>query len=213
MLDSLLEIVRSDLAYLYDEWDEDITDDSLRRSSPVLRRFLVHGDLLRAWRRVGFDDQPQIIAPTLEEHLKRVPTEDINFATAGGAVHKGVTVAALCVRRSKPIFAEEMKIIKELSALGPVVEKKHRLMEFVESPCIIVKGAAFARRELIQYVANKLGGAHYDETRDAKLILLDDALKTTRVADKNSVYYELLSIGQGLARAPDIQVLRRKLSE
>jgi len=75
-----------------------------------------------------------------------------------------------------------------------------------------------SRRELVQYVANKLGGTHIDTKRDfskikeRKFALLDQVREMIRVADKNAIYYELLSIGQSLVQSDDIQTLRRKLT-
>jgi hypothetical protein len=55
----LLEIVQSDFRFLRDEWDNQVDDHSLRRSSPILRRFLVENDLHRAWKIVGMPNQPR----------------------------------------------------------------------------------------------------------------------------------------------------------
>ena len=43
--DDLLEVVVSDLIFLHEEWDEEVDDHSLRRSSTVLRRLLVDNEL------------------------------------------------------------------------------------------------------------------------------------------------------------------------
>jgi hypothetical protein len=75
----------------------------------------------------------------------------------------------------------------------------------------VVEGEVFRRREIIQYVANKLGGAHYDERRDERERLLDYAQEAYKVADKKPIYFELLSTGQKLVRSPDIERLRQKL--
>jgi len=197
------------------EWRDDIDDESLRRNSLVLRRLLVEQDLLKAWRKVGFGDEPMIEAPTLKEHLKTCPLQDVRFATAGGASYRGIQIAALFLRRR----AATPEQIRRGSALGPYVFKLHRFQEFIESPCMIAKGTAVTRRDLIRYVANKLGGAHTDKRRDtarpldAIFKLLDEIFQTTQVAGKNAIYYELLSIGQSMIRSEDINRLSQKLGE
>lgn len=60
----LLRIVFEDLKYLGEQWDASIEEASLRISSPVLRRLLVHGQLRRAWKATGFIKEPQIRAPS-----------------------------------------------------------------------------------------------------------------------------------------------------
>ena len=79
------------------------------------------------------------------------------------------------------------------------------LRAFVESPCMVIEGAVVIRRVLIKYVSNKLGGAHFDRTRgfsqeEIAFRRLDSVGSTLRLADKNAIYFELLSIGQALAR-------------
>jgi hypothetical protein len=153
-MDEESRIALSDLDYLYDEWNQDITDDSLRRNSVVLRRLLVNGDLLRVWRKAEFQGQPEIVAPTLEEHLKLYPLNTVRFALAGGAHYGSMTVAVFFERD----VASTPEEIKRSFGLGPVYETKFTLTEFVESSCVIVEGVVISRREIIRYVANKLGG-------------------------------------------------------
>lgn len=49
----LARLVAEDLDYLTRDWNQDIDDASLRRSSPVLRALLVYGLLARAAHQVG----------------------------------------------------------------------------------------------------------------------------------------------------------------
>jgi hypothetical protein len=46
----LLAMVKSDLAFLEDKWDQSIDEQSLRRSSTVLRNLLVYDGFGKAWR-------------------------------------------------------------------------------------------------------------------------------------------------------------------
>lgn len=206
-MDNELAVVLSDLNFLYDEWDQDVDDDSLRRSSPVLRRFLVERQLLRAWRKAEFQGEPEVVAPALTKHLKIIPLNTVRFATAGGAHYKTMTIAS--VFESDAALTEEQ--IKADYELGPP-EINQTLTEFADSPSIIVEGTIIKRSEVIKYVSNKLGGAHYDEERDQTYQrLLDYAHRSYNVGGKSAVYFELLSIGQTLVKSPDIQRLRQKL--
>lgn len=97
----LMQVVASDLKFLYEEWDEEIDDASLRRSSNVLRMLLVDGNLLRAWQAAGFGGEPKIRAHTLDSHLERFGAENILFALAGGAVYKGRAINFAYVARER----------------------------------------------------------------------------------------------------------------
>jgi hypothetical protein len=81
-----------------------------------------------------------------------------------------------------------------------------------------VHGSAVVRREVILYVANKLGGAHLDHRRTSReetFRLLDKFREEFKLelSEKDVIYYELLSAGRALAGAPDISTLRNRLTE
>jgi hypothetical protein len=160
-MDKELQIVLQDLDFFHSEWDQDVSDESLRRSSPVLRRFLVEEQLLRAWRSTGLSGQPEVLAPTLSKRLTVASLNAVRFATAERADYKGMTVA-LFFQSDEALTPAQ---IKKISELGPP-EAKQTLTEFTNSTCMIVEGTPITRIELIKYVANKLGGAHYDSKRD-----------------------------------------------
>jgi len=56
-----LRIVADDLQYLA-EWGPEISDGKIRRGSAVLRRLLVEDVYGHAWREIGKDKQPSLIA-------------------------------------------------------------------------------------------------------------------------------------------------------
>jgi hypothetical protein len=71
-----------------------------------------------------------------------------------------------------------------------------------------MNGEIIVRRALIKYIANKLGGAHLDHKRgtnheETLYRLLDDA-RSWILMDKPAVYFELLAVGQAVAKAGDI---------
>lgn len=209
----ILKTVTEDLVFLREKWDQEIDDASLRRSSNVLRILLVEDAYGKAWRLAGLEKQPRIYAPDLEEALEGLPRERIRFAQAGGAVYKGVRIASALMTD----FAMSDSQIKERAKkrAGPP-KKAFWLSEFADSPCLIINSVEVKRRELVQYVANKLGGAHLDLRRDPtkeldRKFMALDSLPGIVIAGKASVYYELLSIGQALARSSDTEKFLKRI--
>jgi hypothetical protein len=80
----------------------------------------------------------------------------------------------------------------------------------------IISRLKINREEVIKYITNKRGGAHFDSSRnistgdsEKKYSLLDNIHMSTSIADKNAVYYELLSIGQRLIASHDVERIRQ----
>ncbi len=206
--DDLAPIVLEDLDFLRLRWDHEVDDVSLRQSSSLLRRLLVEGDLQRAWKKVGFDREPIVPHPTLSSLFSVIPCEQLAFAAAGGARYKGVEMQTAFEIRG-PVSEDERR---RLASAGNPIEELG-LQSFVEGSCMVVRGLAVKRRQLIKYVANKLGGAHFDKKRgssadDLAFRRLDEILADRyKLADKSAVYFQLLATGQALASAPDIEKL------
>jgi hypothetical protein len=97
----------------------------------------------------------------------------------------------------------------ERNPSGPPL-RLYRLSEFLASPAVVINGERINRRLVIQFVANKKGGAHFDFTRkkDETAFQLLDKVASYGLANKDAVYFELLSIGQDLARSTDAKRLR-----
>ncbi len=210
----LLRIVGEDLKFLEEEWDQDITDASLRITSPVLRRLLVDNLLQRAWKASGLKGQPRITCPNLEWILSGISKKKTIFASAGGGKYKGVEIEGAILMNFA--LSEEQVAQRSRHRQGIPIETL-TLAGFIRSPCIIAQGKEISRRLLIQYVANKLGGAHWSPARkqaqnDMLFALLDQISQGVILADKNAVYFELLSIGQALVNSPDIQTLRKNIT-
>jgi hypothetical protein len=206
--DDLLGVVRSDLRFLADEWDGGVDDDSLRRSSPVLRRLIVDGELQRAWKAAGFTKQPCLMAHCLETRLSGVALDRIDLASAGGAHHRGMRFAGMLVEnvpaRGQP----------QGTPSGDPPTRVFALREFVDAPGMVIRGKQVARRTVIKYVANKLGGAHHDARRgnsDEELLFASlDRVgrdKAFTLLDRPIAFYELLSIGQAIAGSTEINRL------
>jgi hypothetical protein len=107
-------------------------------------------------------------------------------------------------------MSEEM--IRARSEAGPPAKCPFRLSQFLASPAIVVQGERLARRDVIKYVRNKLGGTHFDDKREngeEAYAMLDSVTKGKfEVLEKRAVYFELLSIGQAVAASPDTKTLR-----
>lgn len=217
----LARLVAEDLDYLFKEWNQDIDDASLRRSSPVLRALLVEGLLGRAAHQVN--REVRVMAPAIGRVVTEAELRECTFFQAGGAKYKGMMVQSMSMipRANTPA---EIKASYERSK--DVIGKSYpvKLGVFLKQTSFVVKGILINREEVIKYVANKLGGAHYDSSRPAskevgeaslnqKYALLDDVRTGMSTADKNAVYYELLSIGQRVANSRDIRSLRKHLDQ
>lgn len=210
----MLQTVKGDLEFLMNQWTQDIDDDSMRRSSSVLRILLVDEALLLAWREAGFREQPIIKAPSLEPLLTQIRKDRIAFAQAGGAKFKGEEVSNIMLVRGSP--EEAMRFFEAQNERQHI---EYTLAQFVKSPCIVVSGNIVNRQEVIKYVCNKLGGTHIDTSRDVgsknerkrakeqKFVALDSVYDSTEIAGKNAIFFELLSIGQNLVRSEDIKRL------
>jgi len=90
MNSEFLKIIANDLENLNKKWTKNPDNDTMRRHTNLLRMWLVEGHLLKAWRAVGFSDQPQVIAPSVEKILDNFPIKKIKFALAGGAKYMGI---------------------------------------------------------------------------------------------------------------------------
>lgn len=193
--DQLVQVVAEDLEYIRDEWNEEIDDPSLRRNSVVLRRLLVENGIQRAWKRSGFPHEPTVHASTLSDIIGSTPRDRITFASAGGARFQGAEMGgALMVNYKMPD-----KEIRKLDKAGPRGEDIG-LRRFIESPVVVIDGKEIVRCVLIKFIANKLGGAHYDGSpaNRGEVSLyrhLDRATEQIKLLGKPAVYSELLAIG------------------
>lgn len=198
-MSELIRIVKKDLGFLADAWNPSVDDDSLRRGSVILRKLLLEGLLHRAWKANGRTKQPHVIAPRLESLLAKLPNDKLRFALAGGGNFGGVYAAFPCLMEGNDYSHPDME---------GEIEHLFSLREFVEGGSLYLEGRTIKRRELIKYVANKLGGAHWDPSRrrgDEAFTILDRNDGVFRMFGKNAIYYELLSIGQLVATSPDIR--------
>ena len=86
MLDKeLLELVRDDLNFLRTEWDNEISDSSLRRNSNVIRNLITYNLIDKASKNLGFKYRIESIALKATELSALFPLDKISLYCAGGA--------------------------------------------------------------------------------------------------------------------------------
>ncbi|MCZ6690217.1 MAG: hypothetical protein O7H41_11475 [Planctomycetota bacterium] len=199
----------ADLQYLRHDWDATIEDDTLRRGSVALRLLMVDDTLGRAWRSVGLTKEPRIKTVDLDSGISGFEKAKIEYAQSAGGRFGGL-------RMGPPLFVvgqlteKEEVLLRQPNLFGE--PRSFGLSEYLASTAIVVRGAEVTRREVIQYVANKKGGAHLDDRRDSSkkrevaFLALDSIPEKAKIAGKHPVYFELLSIGQTTAGAEDIGV-------
>ncbi len=213
----MLQVVIEDLEYLSTTWDQSIDDASLRRASPILRRFIYEGDLDHAWQSVGFSENLSFEATNLDFFLEGHLLGEIKFATAGGALYQGMQVWGAFHIEGRSLSEEEIKADYNRTKNGPFTAN-FDTEKFKQSSCVVIEGQKVSRVSVIKYVANKLGGTHFDTSRkgrkdDQIFALLDKAYGNVQIAGKNYIYYELLSIGQSIVNSSKTQRLMKKIKE
>jgi len=209
----LIKRVVQHLRYLRDNWNDSIELEEVVRNSNVLRILLVQNALGRAWRLCGYTYPIRIQALTLTRILSEYDKDKILTAWTGGARYRGVQYALVVV------FSEEKP--KTDSPLTPATcQQELTLDEYRRNTCMVVRvkdGGLIEinRLELINYVANKLGGTHIDFTRksnkplEQKFIALDEAHNYESV-DRSIILLLLLAIGQELVGSRHIQRLMKR---
>lgn len=214
----LARVVAEDLDFLSREWNQDIDDASLRRASPILRSLLIEGKL----GKIAHDCEKslRIMAPAINRVITETELKEKVYFQAGGAKYKGMEVQAISIV-NRALSENEIKANyeRDKKAIGKSYPVK--LGVFLRQPSFVVDGILIYREEVIKYVSNKLGGAHYDDARETdakgeaalnrKYLLLDKVRSGTNIADKNAIYYELLSIGQRVVNSRDVRHLQKQL--
>lgn len=203
--------IREDLEWLADVWTTgDLDEPTLRRASPTLRKLLCDQQLVRAWNELGRERGVRKPFEVNTLTLPRVRDPGLLLLTVGGGRRRGLHVAGWAVGG-------------EGTRLPPPIRETVKLNRFVEGACIYWKGQYVSRADLIAFVANQLGGAHYgDIVRGAEKALhawlTDSQFPGISFADHSNrpgilglhpLYFELLTVGQFLGRSPGaIEMLR-----
>lgn len=152
----------------------------------------------------------------LEYHLPQpAETGDLMVVMMGydaglGPVYASVPRAEWNVLLARPSDELARKIQE---GIGRRVTRGMGLSGYLNSLAALVLGHEITRRDVISYVANKLGGAHFDPKREgeAKFALLDKKLavyKPPNRPEATAVYAELLSIAETLSESSDASRFR-----
>lgn len=201
-----------------EKWFDEIDEKTMRQTSAIVRRLLVDNGLYRLWKQLEFYEEPLINVPCLEDLLKYIDSQKILVLSAGGAMHKGMRVSK--TTRFNVALTEEESI--KLTTPSEKNFETLTLNDFIESICIVVDSTLISRRELIKYIANKLGGTHYDPSRASSRvedsILIEkykklDEMVENKICDLKLVYFEFLSITQALLSSDDIKKMRERISK
>lgn len=202
---ALVEVVREDLSYLFSSWPSGtIGNDELRRSSCVLRRLLTYADLHRVWVSVA-GKKDFVIPSTAIEVLDGKRLAEVDFATASPAESSpGNSVfAVLCYRK--------IQDGNEPIRLSP--ERLTPITTYLFEKTLIIDGVAASRNDLVQFVAHKLGGAHFDTVSQKPSEKALRALQQFEIWKRPAAMHEMLSYGQQLARSPSAAELLSVLNE
>lgn len=211
-----LRIVRDDLLFLQSLNYKRPSRTDVRLASAVLRRLLHEGMYPAAWKIAGFEGEPKISATDLQAMIKDVPDRYIHYAYAGGATtegahHKGyLLVVVPRDEAEREGYEEAAKRVNNLVKLG--ITREFSLAEFCQSPSVISGKGAVSRIGVIRYVANKMGGVHWDNSRGN---WSDPVGGRHRLLDEDHVFvgrlpaslYETVSISQALSSSKDTERL------
>lgn len=185
----LAKRVAEDLEHI-STWNFEMPESALRRESVLLRRILVEDEYARAWRAVGLPRQPMVKATSLDGFLGGVERKHVAYAFAPLARRLTVDMQQLTIKSPSPQEGDLMITLpgynqglglvmilipraevngKDVEALGQDVAGKlggkrewgtYAISDLLSSPAALISGTTINRREIIKYVANRLGGAH-----------------------------------------------------
>jgi hypothetical protein len=218
---------------LRDEWwqgePETVSEAHLRRGSAVLHLLLVQGLAGRAWRALGFSGEPSLDGPDIDGIAAKqgIPMHRIVSMIAGGGRLRGIDAAfigAIRVDNSTTGVSADADegfavVVTTISrdARGPtapsdldsLVNRTHRITGYLNAAGAVRRGSVITRREVIDYFRNEIGGAHHDaatgssHAKTSGRHLLAE-LERKVIADvREGLHFEILSIGQSVARSAD----------
>lgn len=211
-VNDFLRTVRDDIALLRKLDFARPLRSEVRVASGILRRLLHEQMLANAWSLSNLPDEPRFNAVDLDSMLRTVDRKYIHYAYAGGATTEGAQHSGhvlLVVPKAEVESEGQEAVLKRVTAsMQPAGTRQFPLTEFCDSTCVASGNAAISRIGMIRYVANKLGGVHWDNQRGAwtdpvgsRHRLLDEAHLI--VGRLPAPLYELLSIAQAVAESSD----------
>jgi len=203
-----MRIVHSDLDFIAKEWTDQVDDDTLRRFSATLRQLLVdEGGLMQ---KVEDWIQTKCYVQASSRNMENAGSDDTAFFSTGGARFNGMTIQDITIS-NRVLDAKEIRDNYSNNSRPRLV--KYSIEKYLSAPCITYEGETFNRTDLIKFVANKLGGTHYEleKKKLARMRSLDNAKEQIYIAGKSSIYYEFLSIGQTIVKSKYTNKLKKKI--
>lgn len=187
-------------------------DADIRRGTPIIRRFIVEKELANAWRTLGREKEPTIIAPNLSSLIGDLSFDQFVMASAGGAKYNGLEMLGMSTIKGNapPPIKDSYEVFKSYI---------FSLSQYLESICIIVEGKPVKRRELVKYMAYARGGVHLSpggRTRNKEVKLFKLMEKREQLSNMNGTnwfFFELLSTGQSIVKPPDIRDIALSIKE
>lgn len=217
-----LRLVRDDLAFLRSLNYSRPSRTEIRVASSILRRLLHEGMYGAAWRLAGLDAEPSVSAIDLQAVVSEIEPRYIHYAYAGGAKtegahHKGYVLLVI-PRAEVEAEGHEVVLRRVQPHLKPGVTRTFSLQQFCASPAVISGAAAVSRVDVVRYVANKLGGVHWDNRRggwtdavSSRHRLLDE--RHLFVGRLPAAFYEVISIAQCIAGSDDASRYMERVGE
>ena len=193
----LIAVVREDLDYLVTAWPSgEIRDDEIRRSSTVLRRLFTYHDLIKVW--VTVVGKKDFLVPSSFVCVSDISRlREVNFATSSPAQNVGMKIFA----------AMEFNKIQDCPAPISIKDEVAPLKRYLNQPACVISGVLIARDEIVQFVANKLGGAHFDSGRNKPNERSIQAMTQYSISNRPALIHEMLSCGQVLAASESTKEL------
>ena len=205
-------LVRDDLVFLRSLNYSRPSRTEIRVASSILRRLLHEGMYFGAWRIAELEEEPRISAVDLQGVVSGIELRYIHYAYAGGAKtegahHKGYVLLVI-PRAEAEAEGQDVVLRRVQQRIKPGVTRTFLLQEFCVSPAVISGGASVSRVDVVRYVANKLGGVHWDNQRGgwtdpvgSRHRLLDE--QHLVVGRLPAALYEVISIAQCIAASED----------
>jgi hypothetical protein len=214
-----LRIVAGKIKGLAGALGKGITEEELRDNVCANLRFLLVDDSYqRAWNLLS-ENTRRIFIPAIDLHkmVGNTSLKHCAFMQCAGAQHgswQAQNVQFFTRARSDEESRDEYERTKDISPIT-----NFTIQKFVASPCIFIQGHWITRQMIIQYVAYRLGGVHFDpkaaesdkyENAFRKLDMLRKGMSTIKLLGHTPAYIELLSIGQDLVNSNDCEELVRR---
>lgn len=157
---ALTRLLHGDVQTLFDltfKYRQPISEANIRAASTILRRWLVDGDA----KRLNSELRTPMAFTSLDtsQIVERVAdTGKIDFFVAAGVMMNGFPIQGInhsLLQSSK----------NDIIPLLPMQRVEMSLNKFIQQRRLYYKGRWFTTEEIIRYVANKLGGSHFDLSR------------------------------------------------